>query len=108
WRWAEPDNGFGVSGDPVAAHDQFGAVRAGSGQVRAINNNAIVFGGGICDWNLGYASSVSGAPAPLTGYAGGFNNNCGPNDEIFGFHGNGANMVFWTATSASCRPTRTP
>src|SRR5262249_22083190 len=26
WRWAEPDNGFGVSGDPMACLDQFGTV----------------------------------------------------------------------------------
>src|SRR6516164_5972691 len=26
WRWAEPDNGLGVSGDPLATVDQFGTV----------------------------------------------------------------------------------
>lgn len=49
-------------------------------------------GGGICDWNIGYGAT--GGPAPLTGYTGGLNTNCGPNNEIFGFHGNGANVVF--------------
>jgi prepilin-type N-terminal cleavage/methylation domain-containing protein/prepilin-type processing-associated H-X9-DG protein len=95
WRWAEPDNGFGVSGDPVATSDQFGTTSASlgfTGVGRAINNNNFMFGGGMCDWNLGYAAT--GGPAPLTGYTGGYNNNCGPNDEIFGFHGNGANVVF--------------
>jgi prepilin-type N-terminal cleavage/methylation domain-containing protein/prepilin-type processing-associated H-X9-DG protein len=97
WRWAEPDNGFGVSGDPMATADQFGTVStAYTGVPRAINNNSTPYGGGRCDWNLGYG----GAPAtqPALGspgyYTGGNNNNCGPNDEIFGFHGNGANVVF--------------
>jgi prepilin-type N-terminal cleavage/methylation domain-containing protein/prepilin-type processing-associated H-X9-DG protein len=93
WRWAEPDNGFGVSGDPMGTMDQFGTVQPGNGAtVRAINNNATPFGGGTCSWNLGYAAA--GGPPPLAGYTGGYNNNCGPNDEIFSFHGNGANMVF--------------
>jgi prepilin-type N-terminal cleavage/methylation domain-containing protein/prepilin-type processing-associated H-X9-DG protein len=65
WRWAEPDNGFGVSGDPNAA----------AGKGKAINNNKYPFGGPVnCVW------------AQVT--------NCGPNDEIFSFHGSGANVVF--------------
>ena len=65
-----------------------------TGTIRAINNNANPFGGTVnCPWNLGYDSGVAAYPT-LTGYVGTFNNNCGPNDEIFGFHGNGANVVF--------------
>jgi prepilin-type N-terminal cleavage/methylation domain-containing protein/prepilin-type processing-associated H-X9-DG protein len=82
WRWAEPDNGFGVSGDPQAVTNQAtGAVAAGytgllNGRARVINNNKSPFGGPTgCNW-LGAGS------------------NCGPNDEIFSFHGPGANVVF--------------
>jgi prepilin-type N-terminal cleavage/methylation domain-containing protein/prepilin-type processing-associated H-X9-DG protein len=39
WRWAEQDNGFGVSGDPL-------------GTGKAINNNPTPYGGpGNCQWN---------------------------------------------------------
>jgi prepilin-type N-terminal cleavage/methylation domain-containing protein/prepilin-type processing-associated H-X9-DG protein len=106
WRWAEPDNGFGVSGDPRATIDEFGTPETAlSATVRAINNNQTPFGGGAtgtigsCNWNLGYGTT--GMPpgqtlpgsTPVGTYAK-WNNNCGPNDEIFGFHGNGANAVF--------------
>jgi prepilin-type N-terminal cleavage/methylation domain-containing protein/prepilin-type processing-associated H-X9-DG protein len=65
WRWAEPDNGFGVSGDPLGV----------AGQSKAINNNKFPFGGPPgCIWTN--------------------KTNCGPNDEIFSFHGAGANVVF--------------
>ena len=88
WRWAEPDSGFAVNGDPLYAQDQFGTVGLPpgstanpiSGAPRAINNNAVPFGGGIyCPWNTGISNG---------------NNNCGPNEELFSFHGNGANVVF--------------
>jgi hypothetical protein len=50
WRWAEPDNAFGVS--------------------KTINNNSLPPGGPPgCPWSQ---------------------NNCGPNDELFSFHGDGA------------------
>jgi len=66
WRWAEPDSGFGVSGAPAG---QTGV---------AINNNSNPSNGGngppACNW--------------IT------TNNCGPNDEIFSFHTNGAQVVF--------------
>jgi prepilin-type N-terminal cleavage/methylation domain-containing protein/prepilin-type processing-associated H-X9-DG protein len=62
WRWAEPDNGFGVSGDPL-------------GTAKVINNNKNPFGGPTtCPW------------LTMT--------NCGPNDEIFSWHGTGANVLF--------------
>jgi prepilin-type processing-associated H-X9-DG protein len=109
WRWAEPDNGFGVSGDPRATTDEFGTPETGlTATVRAINNNQTPFGGGAtsaqnsCNWNLGYGTNlakvppgqgVAGSP-PINGDYPNWNNNCGPNDEIFGFHGNGANVCF--------------
>jgi prepilin-type N-terminal cleavage/methylation domain-containing protein/prepilin-type processing-associated H-X9-DG protein len=68
WRWAEPDNGFGVSGPPPG----------GPGVGTAVNNNASPANGGNgppgCNW--------------IT------TNNCGPNDEIFSFHSGGALAVF--------------
>jgi prepilin-type processing-associated H-X9-DG protein len=77
WRWIEPDNGFGVNGPPnnvaVAAVTGSGIV----GADRAINNNSYPFGGAAapgCSWNG--------------------STHCGPNDEIFSFHGFGANVVF--------------
>jgi prepilin-type N-terminal cleavage/methylation domain-containing protein/prepilin-type processing-associated H-X9-DG protein len=90
WRWAEPDNGYGVSGDPKAAADQVnfstGVLTANypdlvNGRPRIINHNKNPFGGissnsvTSCDWLLS-------------------NGQCGPNDEIFSFHGNGANILF--------------
>jgi prepilin-type N-terminal cleavage/methylation domain-containing protein/prepilin-type processing-associated H-X9-DG protein len=75
WRWAEPACGIGVSGDPLATSDKLGTLTSGfKGALRAINNNESPFGGGACDWN------------GMT--------DCGPNDEIFSFHGSGANVVF--------------
>jgi prepilin-type N-terminal cleavage/methylation domain-containing protein/prepilin-type processing-associated H-X9-DG protein len=99
WRWAEPDSGIGVSGDPCAAsgpptippagQTATGAVAAGyTGQIIAINNNATPFGGPSAAQSQG--SCNSGA----TGCIWSTYTNCGPNDEIFGFHGPGANVVF--------------
>jgi prepilin-type processing-associated H-X9-DG protein len=54
WRWAEPDNAFGVS--------------------KPINNNSDPLGGpASCPWST---------------------SNCGPNDEMFGFHPGGVNVTF--------------
>jgi prepilin-type N-terminal cleavage/methylation domain-containing protein/prepilin-type processing-associated H-X9-DG protein len=67
WRWAEQDNGFGVSGF------NNGSI---SGPNKVINNNPTPTGGPpTCSW---YASG----------------SNCGPNDEIFSFHPGGAMVVF--------------
>jgi prepilin-type N-terminal cleavage/methylation domain-containing protein/prepilin-type processing-associated H-X9-DG protein len=83
WRWAEPDNGYGVSGDPNATSDNLGTVITtyqglNNGRAKVINNNKYPFGGssaaGYCIW-----TNVT---------------NCGPNDEIFSFHGPGANILF--------------
>ncbi len=92
WRWAEPNTSFGVNGDPlysstvaVTTPGAYSKVpvplnistppHAGL-QFKGINNNKYPFGGPIgCPWNAS-------------------NSQCGPNDEIFSFHGNGANVVF--------------
>jgi prepilin-type N-terminal cleavage/methylation domain-containing protein/prepilin-type processing-associated H-X9-DG protein len=77
WRWAEPDNGYGVSGDPVVTNGLGTASGyALTGGARVINNNKFPFGGSAatCLW------------ADVT--------NCGPNDEVFSFHKGGANVIF--------------
>jgi prepilin-type processing-associated H-X9-DG protein len=64
-RWAEPDNGNGVSGPPNSVA---GAIKP------VINNNKTpLLGPTDCPWAT---------------------NNCGPNDEIFSFHPGGAITVF--------------
>jgi prepilin-type N-terminal cleavage/methylation domain-containing protein/prepilin-type processing-associated H-X9-DG protein len=64
-RWAEPDNGNGVSGPPNAS---------ASALKGFINQNATPKNGpSDCPWSL---------------------NNCGPNDEIFSLHPGGANGLF--------------
>jgi prepilin-type N-terminal cleavage/methylation domain-containing protein/prepilin-type processing-associated H-X9-DG protein len=80
WRWADPDSGFGVSGDPLAGNGlgvpsttYTGLIN--NGRAKVINNNKYPFGGpGACIW-----TNVT---------------NCGPNDEVFSFHGPGANVLF--------------
>lgn len=79
WRWAEPDSGIGVSGDPKAGNG-FGTPTAGyrwlvNGRAKVINNNKNPFGGPAnCIW-----TNVT---------------DCGPNDEVFSFHTSGANVLF--------------
>ncbi len=69
YRWAEGDTGNGVSGAGVVALNTYGVPG-----LKVINNNNKVFGGGTaCPWTT---------------------NNCGPNDEIFSFHNQGANCLF--------------
>jgi prepilin-type N-terminal cleavage/methylation domain-containing protein/prepilin-type processing-associated H-X9-DG protein len=68
WRWAEQDNGFGVSGDPL--------LNTTTPSFQIINNN-----------NSSPASDGPNGCWKLT-------NNCGPNDEVFSFHSGGANVVF--------------
>jgi prepilin-type processing-associated H-X9-DG protein len=80
-RWAEPDNGFGVSGNPLSWADaNLGTTVAGQ-PLTAINNNSTPFGG-----------PNTGVAATSCSWQG--RTNCGPNDEIFSFHGHGANAVF--------------
>jgi prepilin-type N-terminal cleavage/methylation domain-containing protein len=63
-RWADPDNGSGVSGPPN--------MTAGSSQ-NIINNNSTPKGGPVvCPWSI---------------------NNCGPNDEPFSLHTGGAQCL---------------
>lgn len=85
WRWAEPDNGFGVSGDPLATTNNLGTVNVipglNNGRARVINNNKNPFGG-------------PGGGSPPAGCTWNGNTNCGPNDEIFSFHTGGANVLF--------------
>lgn len=79
WRWGEPDTANGVSGAPA------GGIY-GTGKV--INNTPSPFGGNAsCPWTT---------------------NNCGPNDEIFSFHGNGANCLFLDGHVAFVRDTIDP
>jgi prepilin-type N-terminal cleavage/methylation domain-containing protein/prepilin-type processing-associated H-X9-DG protein len=80
WRWAEQDNGFGVSGDPL--------LNTTTASFRIINNNNTspgTDGPPECSWKL--------------------RNNCGPNDEIFSFHNGGANVVFADGHVAFLRET---
>ncbi len=86
WRWIETDSGLGVKGPPNQGLTNFGAsagvipyqsdpTAVKSTVIRAINNNALPLGGPSgCLWNA--------------------DNHCGPNNEIFGWHGSGANVVF--------------
>jgi prepilin-type processing-associated H-X9-DG protein len=64
-RWAEPDQGNGISG----------AFNNTTGKLHGfINNNRSPMNGPPdCPWST---------------------NNCGPNDEVFSFHPSGANVVF--------------
>jgi prepilin-type N-terminal cleavage/methylation domain-containing protein/prepilin-type processing-associated H-X9-DG protein len=102
WRWAEADSGFGVSGDPIANIKTAGSAPTGLGDVntgylglnngraKTVNNNKYPFGGG---------GTASTSPAFTSNAVYECNwladkSNCGPNDEIFSFHTNGANVVF--------------
>jgi prepilin-type N-terminal cleavage/methylation domain-containing protein/prepilin-type processing-associated H-X9-DG protein len=75
WRWAEAANGVPVSGAADLTNGY--GVNPGTAvdsRIRVINNNALPFGGSAtCPWTT---------------------HNCGPNDSIFSFHGDGANVVF--------------
>jgi type II secretory pathway pseudopilin PulG len=68
-RWADPDNGSGVSGPPT--RDPSSALYTGAGQV--INNNKTPLGGPAgCPWAT---------------------NNCGPNDEPYSAHTGGVQLL---------------
>jgi prepilin-type N-terminal cleavage/methylation domain-containing protein/prepilin-type processing-associated H-X9-DG protein len=68
WRWAEQDNGYGVSGDPL---------------LNTITTNFMIV-------NNNNQSPATDGPSGCWRTT----NNCGPNDEIFSFHPGGANAVF--------------
>jgi prepilin-type N-terminal cleavage/methylation domain-containing protein/prepilin-type processing-associated H-X9-DG protein len=74
WRWAEPSNGFAINGNPASwANQNTGAVKPGVA-ITGINNNRLPYGGPpACPWTK---------------------NNCGPNEEVFSFHGPGASFLF--------------
>jgi prepilin-type N-terminal cleavage/methylation domain-containing protein/prepilin-type processing-associated H-X9-DG protein len=86
WRWAEQDNGFGVSGDPSpfsgVCNSGNPAIVAGPTNVcstgwKIVNNNNLspgTDGPVVCNWKI--------------------TNNCGSNDEIFSFHTGGSNVSF--------------
>jgi prepilin-type N-terminal cleavage/methylation domain-containing protein/prepilin-type processing-associated H-X9-DG protein len=84
WRWAEPDTGSGVSGPDLIGNGTTDAVFANPAY-KFINNSKTPFGGptagttGLGSYGIG-CSWLS--------------NDCGPNDEIFSFHSNGANCLF--------------
>jgi prepilin-type N-terminal cleavage/methylation domain-containing protein/prepilin-type processing-associated H-X9-DG protein len=83
WRWAEQDNGYGVSGDPTLNTTTTG--------FKIINNNNTSAGSDgppNCNWKLV--------------------NNCGPNDEIFAFHTGGANVLFCDGHVSFLRDTLAP
>ena len=65
WRWAEPGSSAPVSGPPAATYPYGGKV---------VNN---------------YASPLGGPPACTW-----TTTDCGPNEEPFGFHGNGCNVLY--------------
>jgi prepilin-type N-terminal cleavage/methylation domain-containing protein/prepilin-type processing-associated H-X9-DG protein len=66
-RWAEPDTGNGVSG-------QNNDLNLPLPTSKVVNGNPLPFGGpASCTW---------------------VTNNCGPNDEMWSWHGGGANCVF--------------
>jgi prepilin-type N-terminal cleavage/methylation domain-containing protein/prepilin-type processing-associated H-X9-DG protein len=70
-RWAEPDQGNGVSGPPTGdPNSPLFQNRPGP----YVNQNQTPLGGGTtCPWST---------------------NNCGPNDELFSSHTGGVNVVF--------------
>ncbi len=92
WRWAEQDNGFGVSGDPApytgtacintnettsAGVAKANTVNTCTTGFKIINNNNFdpsADGPTNCNWKI--------------------TNNCGSNDELFSFHTGGCNVAF--------------
>jgi prepilin-type N-terminal cleavage/methylation domain-containing protein/prepilin-type processing-associated H-X9-DG protein len=83
WRWAEQDNGFGVSGDPT--------LNTTTTSFKIINNNNTSPGSDgppTCNWKLV--------------------NNCGANDEIFSFHSGGANILMGDGSVRFIRDSTTP
>lgn len=92
WRWAEPDNGFGVSGNPVNWGDPVaGTASPANAPLVGINNNKNPLNNtasGAVDTSAAWLSNPSPCPWLLS------DKHCGPNDEIFGVHGDGANVVF--------------
>jgi prepilin-type N-terminal cleavage/methylation domain-containing protein/prepilin-type processing-associated H-X9-DG protein len=70
-RWAEPDQGNGVSGPPTGQPSS--PLFTGTPGPYVNNHSRPVGGGTECPWST---------------------NNCGPNDELFSGHPGGVNVVF--------------
>lgn len=87
-RWADPENGNGVSGPPASdpASPWFiTGTTTYTGQY--VNQNASQLGGNIPGAGVSTASSAgNGCPWSV--------NNCGPNDELFSPHAGGAYVAF--------------
>jgi prepilin-type N-terminal cleavage/methylation domain-containing protein/prepilin-type processing-associated H-X9-DG protein len=85
YRWADPDAcGSGVSGPPNVSSGTF---------ANYVNNNAAPMGGPSGGPNVAnWGNPAVYAPADTNCLWS--NNNCGPNDEPFGFHPGGCNSVF--------------
>jgi prepilin-type N-terminal cleavage/methylation domain-containing protein len=93
WRWADPDAcGSGVSGPfggdaSTAAMTAWGPANTG----KVINQNAYPVGGvPIADIATPSTAGVKGAQGTNCSWT---QNNCGANDEPFGFHAAGCNTV---------------
>ena len=77
----EPDNGYGVSGDPIATTDSLGTVNVGyanlnNGRAKVINNNKTPFGR-LRRLPLEQQDQLRH-----------------PTTQVFSFHGTGANVLF--------------
>jgi prepilin-type N-terminal cleavage/methylation domain-containing protein/prepilin-type processing-associated H-X9-DG protein len=91
WRWAEPDTANGVSGPPSTQQHDVSATATGG--VPGFGGGVIPTDGTLYGDNFNVINNSkfpTGGPAwcPWT------ISNCGPNDEIFSFHGSGANCAF--------------
>jgi prepilin-type N-terminal cleavage/methylation domain-containing protein/prepilin-type processing-associated H-X9-DG protein len=92
WRWADANSGFGVNGDPLySTTSSVTAANAYKGIPVPLNlatppNSSITFKG------INAHKTPFGGPASCPWNAS--DSQCGPNNEIFSFHGNGANAVF--------------
>jgi prepilin-type N-terminal cleavage/methylation domain-containing protein/prepilin-type processing-associated H-X9-DG protein len=83
WRWADPDAcGSGISGP-------FGDNASTTYDGQVINQNAYPVGG----TNPPVAPSSTGVKGAQGTGCNWTQNNCGPNDEAFGFHAGGCNCV---------------
>ncbi len=82
-RWAEPDSGFGISGNPQLCTGGYAGCGGAAGVInttgnlvlQAINQNMFPIGG----------------PAGCPWYVAG--DNCGPNDEMASLHSDGVNVT---------------
>ena len=84
WRWADADAcGSGLSGP-------FGTTASGAYSGAVINQNAFPIGGNAAQSVAKTSSNLKTAAGPGCSWT---QNNCGANDEPFGFHPGGCNCV---------------